>query len=46
MYLKPADLGEIYKEPIQAEVYTLIVDDPDDYIGYHNHKKNVSPIFY
>ena len=44
--MRPTVSGEIYKEPIRAEVYNLIVDDPDDYIGFHNHTKRDQPRYY
>ena len=31
MYLKPTDLGPIYKEPILAEVYFAVLRNPDQY---------------
>ena len=33
MYLKPTDLGPLYKEPILAEVYTVVLIDPKDVLG-------------
>ena len=35
MFLKPTDLGPIYKEPILAQVYTAVMENPKDYIGVH-----------
>ena len=32
MYLKPSDLGPIYKAPIFAEVYILVPNNPNDYL--------------
>ena len=36
MYLKPSDLGPVYKEPIFAEVYIMVVNDPEDYLFSKN----------
>ena len=35
MFLKPTDLGPLYKEPILAQVYTPVMENPKDYIGVH-----------
>ena len=40
VHLRPTDMSEIYKEPFQADMYTLVKGDSDDYLGYHNHTKH------
>ena len=39
--LKPTDLGPIYKEPIFAEVYFVIINSPTDYLKPKTPKKDV-----
>ena len=33
MYLHRTELGPFYKEPIFALVYTVVVNNPDDYMN-------------
>ena len=34
MYLKPTDLGPLYKEPILAQVYTVVMENSEDWLNY------------
>ena len=36
MYVKPTDLGPLYKEPVLAEAYIATVDSPAEYLSYDN----------